>query len=105
MGCQFPHWQDTIVCQISAPGATLPCQFPGGRPPSPPIPETIDRCINNLLAFVMIKFKVVQTQTKPFRVTYGKGPEYYVLKLTFCPLLEMLTYFLIKFDLITGIKK
>ena len=35
MGCQFLHWQDTTVCQISAPGATLPGQFPVGRPPSP----------------------------------------------------------------------
>ena len=35
-GCQFPHWRDTIVCQISAPRATLPGQFPGGHPPSPP---------------------------------------------------------------------
>ena len=33
--------------------------------------------------------------------TYGKGPEYYFLNSAFCPLLEMQTYFWIKFGLST----
>ena len=35
--------------------------------------------------------------------TYGKGPEYYFLNSAFCPLLEMQTYFWIKFGLSTEI--
>ena len=35
--------------------------------------------------------------------TYGKGPEYYSLNSAFCPLLEMQTYFWIKFGLSTEI--
>ena len=37
--------------------------------------------------------------------TYGKGPEYYFLNSAFCPLLEMQTYFWIKFDLDTEIEE
>ena len=35
--------------------------------------------------------------------TYGKGPEYYFLNSAFCLLLEMQTYFWIKFGLSTEI--
>ena len=35
--------------------------------------------------------------------TYGKGPEYNFLNSAFCPLLEMQTYFWIKFGLSTEI--
>ena len=39
----------------------------------------------------------------PTQETYGKGPEYYFLNSAFCTLLEMQTYFWIKFGLSTEI--
>ena len=50
IGCQFPHWRDTTVCQISVPGATLPSQFPGGRPPSPPSKKQLIGALNDISA-------------------------------------------------------
>ena len=54
---------------------------------------------------LIILESVIMMSPREAQETYGKGPECYFLNSAFCPLLEMQTYFWIKFGLSTEIER